>query len=117
MLVANDGMAGGVIAALTSRNLNGKVMVTGQDATDAGLQRILAGDQSMTVYKALKAEARTSAEIALLLAAGKLDEVKAGGQCQRRQWRRRRAFDPARSGCRRHQQHQGNGVGRRIQHA
>ena len=77
VLVANDGMAGGVIAALTSRNLNGKVMVTGQDATDAGLQRILAGDQSMTVYKALKAEARTSAEIALLLAAGKFDEVKA----------------------------------------
>jgi len=77
ILVANDGMAGGVIAALTSRNLNGKVMVTGQDATDAGLQRILAGDQSMTVYKALKAEAATSARIALLLAAGKFDEVKA----------------------------------------
>jgi D-xylose transport system substrate-binding protein len=77
VLVANDGMAGAVIAALTARNLNGKVLVTGQDATDAGLQRILAGDQTMTVYKGIKAEATAAAEIALLLAAGKTDEVAA----------------------------------------
>jgi D-xylose transport system substrate-binding protein len=77
VLVANDGMAGGVIAALTARNLNGKVMVTGQDATDAGLQRILAGDQSMTVYKAIKAEAKAAAEVAMLLARGETDKVKA----------------------------------------
>lgn len=77
VLVANDGMAGAVIAALTARNLNGKVAVTGQDATDAGLQRILAGDQTMTVYKGIKAEATAAAEIALLLAAGKKDEVAA----------------------------------------
>jgi D-xylose transport system substrate-binding protein len=77
VLVANDGMAGGVIAALTARHLNGKVLVTGQDATDAGLQRILAGDQSMTVYKGIKAEATAAAKVALLLAAGKADEAKA----------------------------------------
>ena len=41
VLVANDGMAGGVVAALTAQQLAGKVLVTGQDATDAGLQRIL----------------------------------------------------------------------------
>ncbi|MDW6025425.1 substrate-binding domain-containing protein [Mesorhizobium sp. BAC0120] len=77
VLVANDGMAGAVIAALTARNLNGKVLVTGQDATDAGLQRILAGDQTMSVYKAIKAEAEAAAKAALLLAAGKKDEVAA----------------------------------------
>ncbi len=82
VLVANDGMAGAVIAALTARNLNGKVLVTGQDATDAGLQRILAGDQSMTVYKGIKAEATAAAEIALLLAAGKKDEVAAKATSQ-----------------------------------
>jgi D-xylose transport system substrate-binding protein len=75
ILVANDGMAGGVIAALTAQNLNGKVIVTGQDATDAGLQRILAGDQTMTVYKGIKAEATAAAQVALLLAAGKADEA------------------------------------------
>jgi D-xylose transport system substrate-binding protein len=77
VLVANDGMAGAVIAALTARNLNGKVLVTGQDASDAGLQRVLAGDQTMTVYKGIKAEAQAAAKAALLLAAGKKDEVKA----------------------------------------
>jgi D-xylose transport system substrate-binding protein len=76
VLVANDGMAGGVIAALTARNLNGKVIVTGQDATDAGLQRILTGDQTMTVYKGIKAEATAAAKVALLLAAGKTDDVQ-----------------------------------------
>jgi len=75
VLVANDGMAGGVIAALTARHLNGKTIVTGQDATDAGLQRILVGDQTMTVYKGIKAEASTAAKVALLLAAGKADDV------------------------------------------
>lgn len=67
VLVANDGMAGGVIAALTARQLNGKVLVTGQDATDAGLQRILAGDQTMTVYKGIKAEATAAAKVARAL--------------------------------------------------
>jgi D-xylose transport system substrate-binding protein len=70
VLVANDGMAGGVIAALTEQKLNGKVIVTGQDATDTGLQRILVGDQTMTVYKAIKQEATAAAKIAVDLAKG-----------------------------------------------
>jgi D-xylose transport system substrate-binding protein len=70
VLVANDGMAGGVITALTARKLNGKTLVTGQDASDAGLQRILVGDQTMTVYKAIKDEATASAKIAVALAKG-----------------------------------------------
>lgn len=70
VLVANDGMASAVIAALSARHLNGKVLVTGQDATDSGLQRILIGDQSMTVYKAIKTEATTAAQVAVNLVKG-----------------------------------------------
>src|SRR5438552_483603 len=61
--VANDGMASTVIAALKAQHLNGKVLVTGQDATDAGLHSILAGDQAMTVYKAIVKEAQATADI------------------------------------------------------
>jgi D-xylose transport system substrate-binding protein len=55
--VANDGMANSVIASLKVQKLAGTVPVTGQDATVAGLQNILAGTQSMTVYKAIPKEA------------------------------------------------------------
>lgn len=61
--VANDGMAGTSIAALKAKKLNGKVLVTGQDATVAGIQNILAGDQSMTVYKAIDKEAQGTADL------------------------------------------------------
>jgi D-xylose transport system substrate-binding protein len=63
VLSPNDGIAGGVIAALTAQHLAGKVLVTGQDATDAGLQRILTGTQAMTVYKSIKQEAQVAAEV------------------------------------------------------
>jgi D-xylose transport system substrate-binding protein len=63
VLVANDGMAGGVIAALTKQHLNGKIPVTGQDATAAGLQQILLGNQSMTVYKPVRELSVVSAHI------------------------------------------------------
>ena len=74
VLVANDGMAQAVVVALTARHLNGKVLVTGQDATDAGLQRILSGDQTMSVYKAIKREAEAAAKVAIALAKG--EDVK-----------------------------------------
>src|SRR5450432_4227900 len=61
--VANDGMASTVIAALKAQHLNGHVLVTGQDATDAGIHNILTGDQSMTVYKAILNEAQATADI------------------------------------------------------
>ncbi|MFT6943347.1 MAG: D-xylose transport system substrate-binding protein, partial [Nitriliruptoraceae bacterium] len=66
VVVANDGMAGGVVAALRAQGING-IPVTGQDATVGGIQNILAGDQFMTVYKAVKAEAFAAAELALTL--------------------------------------------------
>lgn len=63
VLVANDGMAGGVIKALSNQKLAGKVVVTGQDATVAGIQQICLGNQSMTVYKPLKLLAGAAARI------------------------------------------------------
>ncbi len=75
VIATNDGLAGAVINALTPRKLTGTVLVTGQDATDAGLQRVLLGQQSMTVYKALKAEAEAAAKVAVALAKG--EEVTA----------------------------------------
>ena len=68
--VANDGMANSVIAALKAQKLNGKVLVTGQDATVAGIHNILAGDQAMTVYKAIAKEAQASADTVKALIAG-----------------------------------------------
>jgi D-xylose transport system substrate-binding protein len=69
---ANDDTGGGAIAALKGAGLNPEdIPVTGQDATVAGLQRILAGQQFMTVYKEIPPQAKVSAEIAIALAEGK----------------------------------------------
>lgn len=68
--VANDGMAGTVIAALQQAHLAGKVLVTGQDATTAGITNILLGYQSMTVYKAINKEATAAAQLAAALSNG-----------------------------------------------
>ncbi|GGN27112.1 D-xylose transport system substrate-binding protein [Actinoplanes campanulatus] len=68
VLAANDGLGNAAIQVLKKNKLNGKVPVTGQDATVQGLQNILAGDQCMTVYKAIKKEADAAAELAIALA-------------------------------------------------
>src|SRR2546430_2961451 len=70
VLVANDGMANSVISVLKKNQLNGKVPVTGQDATVQGLQHVLDGDQCVTVYKAVKKEASATADLAVKLAKG-----------------------------------------------
>ncbi len=68
---ANDDTGGGAIAAMKGAGINpAERPVTGQDATVAGLQRILAGQQYMTVYKEIPPEAKVSAEIAIALAEG-----------------------------------------------
>jgi D-xylose transport system substrate-binding protein len=64
---ANDTMAGGIIARLKTNKLNGKVPVTGQDASDEGLQAILAGDQCMTVFKNTDLEAKAASDLAIAL--------------------------------------------------
>ncbi|MGI8664557.1 MAG: sugar ABC transporter substrate-binding protein [Jatrophihabitans sp.] len=57
VMVANDGMANSVIAALKNQKLNGKVAVSGQDATAQGLQNIMSGDQCFSIYKPSSQEA------------------------------------------------------------
>jgi D-xylose transport system substrate-binding protein len=74
---ANDDLAGGGITAMKSANIKPSTRpTTGQDATVAGIQRILTDDQYMTVYKAVTQEARVAAEIAVPLAKG--DKPPAG---------------------------------------
>ncbi|ARQ68047.1 substrate-binding domain-containing protein [Streptomyces marincola] len=67
--VANDGMAAGVITALSSAGVTG-IPVGGQDAELAGLQRLVTGEQTFTIYKGLRVEAETTAEIAVRLLNG-----------------------------------------------
>lgn len=67
---ANDDLGGAVVQALTPLQLQGKVLITGQDATVAGLQRILEGTQSMTVYKPIAKEAQATADLVKALNAG-----------------------------------------------
>ena len=74
---ANDGTAGGAIAAMKGAGIDPKTIpVTGQDAELAAIQRILSGEQYMTVYKAIKPEAEAAAELALALANG--EQPRAG---------------------------------------
>ena len=69
---ANDGTAGGAIAAMKSAGINPTQRpTTGQDAELAGIQRVLAGTQYMTVYKAVKPEAQQAAQMAVDLANGR----------------------------------------------
>ena len=70
VVAANDGLAGAIITVLGKYGLTGQVAVTGQDATPDGLQAILRGDQSMTVYKPIKQEADSAAKLAAALAKG-----------------------------------------------
>ena len=73
--------AGGAIAAMKAAGIQPLPPVTGQDAELAAIQRILAGEQYMTVYKAIKPEANAAAELAYALCQGKRpDESKVNGQ-------------------------------------
>ncbi|WP_304450789.1 sugar ABC transporter substrate-binding protein [Nocardiopsis sp. YSL2] len=75
---ANDGMASGIISALRSAGVSTEDLppVTGQDAELHGIQRIIAGEQYMTVYKAIRPEAEIAAAMAVSLATG--EELEAG---------------------------------------
>jgi D-xylose transport system substrate-binding protein len=67
---ANDALANAAITVLNNRGLH-DIPVTGQDATVAGIQNILAGEQCMTVYKPVQQEAVAAARLALELREGK----------------------------------------------
>lgn len=68
VVCSNDGMAGGAISALDKKSLAGKVLVTGQDAEKAALQRIAEGKQTMTVYKPITPLASAAVDAAIKLA-------------------------------------------------
>ncbi len=68
VIASNDGTAGGAISALETKGLAGKVLVTGQDAEKAALQRIAEGTQTMTVYKPIKPLASGAVDAAIKLA-------------------------------------------------
>lgn len=77
VVASNDSTAGGAISALEVRKLAGKVLVSGQDADLAALQRIVAGTQTMTVYKPVHLLARKAAEAAVSLARGEKPDAPA----------------------------------------
>ena len=77
VLAANDGLAGAVVATLKNKGLK-PIALTGQDATPTGLQYILAGWQTGTVYKSVKLEANAAAGAAIKLIKG--GTVKTNGK-------------------------------------
>ncbi|HJF73720.1 MAG TPA: D-xylose ABC transporter substrate-binding protein [Gallibacterium anatis] len=74
VVASNDATAGGAVQALQAQGLAGKVVISGQDADLAGIKRIVAGTQTMTVYKPITKLATTAAEIAVKL--GKDEKVE-----------------------------------------
>lgn len=70
VMVANDGMANAIIADLKNLGINGKVMVSGQDATVQGLQHIMDGDQAFTIFKPSSEEAVPAVDLAAELVNG-----------------------------------------------
>ena len=77
VFAANDGLANSAINAMEAAGIQ-KAPVSGQDATVAGIQNILLGKQTMTVYKPIESEAEVAAKVALALRNGDdLDSVEA----------------------------------------
>jgi D-xylose transport system substrate-binding protein len=70
VLAANDGIAGAVVASLKAHKLK-SIPLTGQDATPTGVQFILAGWQSGTVYKSVRKEAAAAAAAAIAIVKGR----------------------------------------------
>ena len=76
----NDGMAGGVIAALSAQGLAGTVPVSGQDGDHAALNRVARGTQTVSVWKDARELGKTAGDIASALAGGKKMTEVAGTQ-------------------------------------
>jgi D-xylose transport system substrate-binding protein len=76
VLSENDGMAGGVVAALQAQGLQGTTPVTGQDGDKAALNRVALGTQTVSIWKDSRQLGKLAAEAALMLADGKtMDQV------------------------------------------
>jgi D-xylose transport system substrate-binding protein len=77
VVAANDDIANAVIGVLQQNGLAGHVVITGQDAQVEGLQNILKGQQSMTIFKNVALEANAAAKLAIAVASGQ-DPAKLG---------------------------------------
>jgi D-xylose transport system substrate-binding protein len=75
VMVANDTMAGAVITDLKRQHLNGKVAVSGQDATAGGLQQVMLGNQCFTIYKPSAEEADPAIKAIAQLANGQAPQT------------------------------------------
>jgi D-xylose transport system substrate-binding protein len=81
VLSENDGMAGGVVAALAAQGLAGQVPVSGQDGDHAALNRVALGTQTVSVWKDARELGKNAATVALALAKGTaLDKIKGAVQ-------------------------------------
>lgn len=69
VVCSNDGMAGGVVAALRAQGMNG-IPVSGQDGDRAALHRVVRGDQTVSVWKDARALGRLAARVALDMSRG-----------------------------------------------
>ena len=78
VLSENDGMAGGVVAALEAQGLAGKVPVSGQDGDQAALNRVALGTQTVDVWKDARMLGKTAGEAAIQLCKDK-DVTKVSG--------------------------------------
>jgi D-xylose transport system substrate-binding protein len=73
----NDGMAGGVVAALAAQGMAGQVPVSGQDGDHAALNRVALGTQTVSVWKDARALGKAAGEAAVALASGKtMDQIE-----------------------------------------
>lgn len=81
VLSENDGMAGGVIAALAAQGLAGQVPVSGQDGDSAALNRVALGTQTVDVWKDARELGKAAGEAAVALCADK-DVSKVAGTVQ-----------------------------------
>jgi D-xylose transport system substrate-binding protein len=82
VFAANDGLGNAVIAAFKAAGISpaeAGIPISGQDATVAGMQNVLAGDQAMSVYKPIKAEAEAAAAAAIALLRGEDLTALSGG--------------------------------------
>jgi D-xylose transport system substrate-binding protein len=78
IVASNDAIAGSAIQALEDKGWSGRVLVSGQDADLAAIERIFDGSQLMTVYKPVGNEARAAAEAAMKLA--RHEDVESRGE-------------------------------------
>ena len=97
VLSENDGMAGGVVAALEAQGLAGKVPVSGQDGDQPALNRIALGTQTVDVWKDSRKLGKAAGEAAIALCEDPDITAVEGTAPFTTGWRRRDDVDPARS--------------------